>query len=170
MIEVEKVVGLLQGPMEFGPRALGGRSIIADARSVKMQSYLNLATKFRESFRPFAPIVLKEDAAEYFARAVDEPGVANRTFEIGGPDAPTWNEFWDLLKRTLGARRPTVHVPFRFMKAQAALTERLPGAPVTRDQLTMLALGDNIVTSPDAVEAFRLPLVPLEEQLRRAAS
>jgi uncharacterized protein YbjT (DUF2867 family) len=111
-----------------------------------------------------------EDVAEYFARAVDEPGVANRTFEIGGPDAPTWNEFWDLLKRTLGARRPTVHVPFGFMKVQAALTERLPGAPVTRDQLTMLALGDNIVTSPDAVEAFRLPLVPLDEQLRRAAS
>ena len=51
----EKVVGMLQGRMEFGPRALGGRSIIADARSVKMQSYLNLATKFRESFRPFAP-------------------------------------------------------------------------------------------------------------------
>lgn len=51
--------------MEFGPRALGGRSILADARSVKMQSYLNLATKFRESFRP-SPIVLKEDAAEYF--------------------------------------------------------------------------------------------------------
>jgi hypothetical protein len=50
------------------------------------------------------------------------------------------------------------------------VTERLPGAPVTRDQLTMLALGDNIVTSPDAVETFALPLVPLDEQLRRAAT
>ncbi len=69
----EKVVGLLQGPMEFGPRALGGRSILADARSVKMQSYLNLATKFRESFRPFAPIVLKEDAAEYFEVIHESP-------------------------------------------------------------------------------------------------
>jgi carbamoyltransferase len=69
----EKVVGLLQGRMEFGPRALGGRSIIADARSVKMQSYLNLATKFRESFRPFAPIVLKEDAAEYFEVVHESP-------------------------------------------------------------------------------------------------
>jgi uncharacterized protein YbjT (DUF2867 family) len=111
-----------------------------------------------------------EDVAEYFARAVDEPGAANRTFEIGGPDAPTWNEFWDLLKRVLGARRPTVHVPLGIMKLQATLTERLPGAPVTRDQLTMLNLGDNVVTSPDAVETFRLPLVPLDEQLRRAAS
>jgi carbamoyltransferase len=69
----EKVVGLLQGRMEFGPRALGGRSIIADARSVKMQSYLNLATKFRESFRPFAPIVLKEDAPEYFEVVHESP-------------------------------------------------------------------------------------------------
>ncbi|HEY3821750.1 MAG TPA: carbamoyltransferase [Polyangiaceae bacterium] len=69
----EKVVGMLQGRMEFGPRALGGRSIIADARSVKMQSYLNLATKFRESFRPFAPIVLKEDAPEYFEVVHESP-------------------------------------------------------------------------------------------------
>ena len=65
-INEEKVVGLLQGRMEFGPRALGNRSILADARSKKMQSYLNLATKFRESFRPFAPIVLEEDAADFF--------------------------------------------------------------------------------------------------------
>jgi carbamoyltransferase len=72
-IASERVVGLLQGRMEFGPRALGGRSIIADARSVKMQSYLNLATKFRESFRPFAPICLKEDAAEYFEVIRESP-------------------------------------------------------------------------------------------------
>jgi len=69
----EKVVGLCQGRMEFGPRALGGRSIIADARSVKMQSHLNLATKFRESFRPFAPIVLHEDAPEYFEVVRESP-------------------------------------------------------------------------------------------------
>ena len=62
----EKVVAMLQGRMEFGPRALGNRSILADARSAKTQSYLNLATKFRESFRPFAPIVLEEDAHQYF--------------------------------------------------------------------------------------------------------
>ncbi|MES1248595.1 MAG: NAD(P)H-binding protein [Actinomycetota bacterium] len=111
-----------------------------------------------------------EDLAEYFAQAVDAEGVANRTFEVGGPDAPTWNEFWARLKKVLGARRPTVHVPFGLMRIQATLTERLPGAPVTRDQLTMLELGDNVVTSPAAVETFRLPLVPLDEQLRRAAS
>jgi hypothetical protein len=54
------------------------------------------------------------------------------------------------------------------MRAQATVTERLPGAPVTRDQLTMLALGDNVVTDSSAVETFKLPLVPLDDQLRRA--
>jgi NADH dehydrogenase len=110
-----------------------------------------------------------DDLAAYYARAISEPAAANRTFELGGPDAVTWNEFWARLKRTLGARRPSLHVPFGAMRLQAALTERLPGAPVTRDQLTMLALGDNVVTDPGAVETFRLPLVPLDEQLRRAA-
>jgi uncharacterized protein YbjT (DUF2867 family) len=110
------------------------------------------------------------DVAEYYARAVDLDAAANRTFELGGPDAPTWNEFWDRLKRVLGSRRPSLHVPVSFMRVQAALTEKLPGAPVTRDQLTMLLLGDNVVTSPDAVETFQLPLVPLDEQLRRAAT
>jgi NADH dehydrogenase len=109
-----------------------------------------------------------EDVAEYYALAVEERAAANRTFELGGPEAVTWNEFWKRLKRVLGVRRPSVHVPFAAMRIQATLTERLPGAPVTRDQLTMLELGDNVVTDPSAVETFRLPLVPLDEQLRRA--
>jgi carbamoyltransferase len=66
LIEEENVIGWFQGPMEFGPRALGSRSIIGDARSPRMQSVMNLKIKFRESFRPFAPIVLREDASEYF--------------------------------------------------------------------------------------------------------
>jgi uncharacterized protein YbjT (DUF2867 family) len=109
-----------------------------------------------------------DDLAEYFARAVSEPAAAGRTFELGGPDALSWDEFWVRLKRALGVRRPSLHVPFGVMRVQAALTERLPGAPVTRDQLTMLALGDNVVTDTSAVDTFRLPLVPLDEQLRRA--
>jgi len=71
LIEDEKVVGLFQGRMEFGPRALGCRSIIGDARSRAMQSVMNLKIKFRESFRPFAPIVLAERAGEYFDMAGD---------------------------------------------------------------------------------------------------
>jgi NADH dehydrogenase len=109
-----------------------------------------------------------EDLAEYYALAVSEHEAANRTFELGGPEAVSWNEFWERLKGVLGVRRPSVHVPFRAMRIQATLTERLPGAPVTRDQLTMLELGDNVVTDPSAVETFKLPLVPLDEQLRRA--
>jgi len=66
LMSQEKVVGLLQGRMEFGPRALGSRSIIGDARSTKMQSVMNLKIKFRESFRPFAPSVLKHRVHEFF--------------------------------------------------------------------------------------------------------
>jgi carbamoyltransferase len=68
-----RVVGLFQGAMEYGPRALGNRSILADARDPKMQSRLNLATKFRESFRPFAPAILEERAAEWFELDAPSP-------------------------------------------------------------------------------------------------
>jgi carbamoyltransferase len=69
----EKTVGWFQGRMEFGPRALGGRSILADPRSEKMQKELNLKIKFRESFRPFAPSVLREDVSEWFELNNDSP-------------------------------------------------------------------------------------------------
>ncbi len=68
-----KAVGWFQGRMEFGPRALGARSILADPRSPSMQKTLNLRVKFRESFRPFAPSVLREDVAEWFALDGDSP-------------------------------------------------------------------------------------------------
>jgi carbamoyltransferase len=70
-IDDQKVIGLVQGRMEFGPRALGSRSIIGDARSADMQSLMNLKIKFRESFRPFAPACLVERASEYFE--IDRP-------------------------------------------------------------------------------------------------
>ena len=69
----EKAIGWMQGRMEFGPRALGGRSIIADPRSPKMQKQLNLKVKFRESFRPFAPSVLAEHVSEWFEHEGDSP-------------------------------------------------------------------------------------------------
>jgi carbamoyltransferase len=69
----EKVVGWLQGRMEFGPRALGARSILGDPRSQRMQSIMNLKIKFRESFRPFAPSVLRERVSEYFDMDTDSP-------------------------------------------------------------------------------------------------
>ena len=69
----EKTIGWFQGRMEFGPRALGGRSIIADPRSTKMQKKLNLKVKFRESFRPFAPSILKENLSDWFDLDCDSP-------------------------------------------------------------------------------------------------
>ena len=68
-----KAVGWFQGRMEFGPRALGGRSILGDARSATMQKTLNLRVKYRESFRPFAPSVLREDVADWFEMDADSP-------------------------------------------------------------------------------------------------
>jgi uncharacterized protein YbjT (DUF2867 family) len=112
-----------------------------------------------------------EDVAAYFARSVDQADAANRMFELGGPDAVSWNEFWERLKKALGMRRPNVHVPVGLMRANALITERLPGnIPLTRDLLTMLEHGDNVVSNDEAVQTFDLPLVPLDEQLRRATA
>ena len=110
------------------------------------------------------------DLAAYFDRAIDLDAARNRTFELGGPDVVSWNEFWERLKRARGIRRPSVHVPMGLMRMNALVTERLPGnIPLTRDLLKMLEHGDNIVTNDDATQTFRLPLVPLDEQLRRGA-
>jgi len=110
-----------------------------------------------------------DDVAAYFAQSVDKTEAPNAIFELGGPDAVSWNEFWARLKRALGQRRPSLHVPMALMRANALVTERLPGdVPLTRDLLKMLEHGDNVVSNDDAVRTFRLPLVPLDEQLRRA--
>jgi uncharacterized protein YbjT (DUF2867 family) len=112
-----------------------------------------------------------DDVAAYFAAAVDKPEAANRAFDVGGPDQVTWNEFWARLKQALRVRRPSVHVPMGFMRLNAVVTERLPGnIPLTRDLLKMLEAGDNVVSDDAAVKTFQLPLVPLDEQLRRAAA
>jgi uncharacterized protein YbjT (DUF2867 family) len=111
-----------------------------------------------------------DDVAAYFAEGVVRPEAANRMFEVGGPDVVTWNEFWSRLKQAQGSRRPSVHLPFGLMRVQAAVLEKLPKPPVTRDQLKMLAAGDNVVSNSDAVDTFGLPLVPLDEQLRRATA
>lgn len=112
-----------------------------------------------------------DDVAAYFASGLEKPEATNRTFELGGPDVVSWDEFWKRLKRALGVRRPSVHVPMAVMRVNALVTERLPGdIPLTRDLLKMLEHGDNVVTNTDAVETFGLALVPLDEQLRRVAA
>ena len=111
-----------------------------------------------------------DDLARYFADAAQRADVTGRLFELGGPDVVSWNEFWARLKRALSLRRPSVHVPVGLMKVNALVTERLPGdIPLTRDLLKMLQHGDNVVSNDDAVRTFELPLLPLDDQLRRAA-
>ncbi len=94
------------------------------------------------------------------------------TYELGGPDVVDWNGLWAAIKQALGARRPSLHVPGWLLRAPATVLERLPSPPVTRDQLTMLGLGDNVAGDGGAaMDALGLTdLVPLDEQLQRAAA
>jgi len=105
----EKVIGLFQGRMEFGPRALGGRSIIGDARSPKMQSVMNLKIKFRESFRPFAPAILREHVHEWFELDGESPYmllVADVQSSRRLPSRPDTENLWGIDK--LNVPRSTV--------------------------------------------------------------
>ncbi|HUZ82374.1 MAG TPA: hypothetical protein VMU73_09015, partial [Gaiellaceae bacterium] len=110
-----------------------------------------------------------DDVAEYVARALDAPQAANRTFELGGPDTVDWNGLYLTIAKVLGKRRRLVHVPIGVARTGAQLTQWLPAAPLSVDQVTMLQGADNVVSNSDAVDTFRLPLVALEEQIRRAA-
>jgi uncharacterized protein YbjT (DUF2867 family) len=141
--------------------------ILATFRKIaKLAPVTPITGSGRERIQP----IWIDDVAEYFARSLRLEAATNRTFELGGPDVVSWDEFWERLKRALGVRRPSVHVPIGLMKVNALVTERLPGnIPLTRDLLKMLEYGDNVVTNDDAVRTFQLPLVPLDDQLRRAA-
>jgi uncharacterized protein YbjT (DUF2867 family) len=109
-----------------------------------------------------------DDVAAYFARAVDHPAAANRTFELGGPDTVNWNELYLLIAKVLGKKRRLLHVPFAAARVGALLTERLPGAPLSADQVAMLQGADNVVSDQAATETFGLKLLALEEQIRRS--
>jgi carbamoyltransferase len=101
LIGQEKVIGWFNGRMEFGPRALGSRSIIGDARSPKMQAKMNLKIKFREGFRPFAPSVLRERVADYFELGCDSPYmllVAPVRKERQIPMSQEQRSFWGIQK------------------------------------------------------------------------
>ncbi len=147
----------------FGP---GGGALQRFARIAKLAPVTPIVGPGTQLIQP----IWIEDVAAYFAAGVEKAEAANRTFELGGPDAVSWNEFWSRLKSALGIRRPSIHLPFALMRAQAMVLEKLPNPPVTRDQLKMLAAGDNVVSNSDAVDTFGLPLVPLDEQLRRSTS
>lgn len=111
-----------------------------------------------------------DDVAAFFARGVSEPRASGRTFELGGPDTPTWNELFEAIKRALGKQRRSIHIPMGLMRANAALLERLPRPPVTRDQLTMLELEDNVGDVQPAIDILGVRPIGLDEQLRRATA
>jgi carbamoyltransferase len=114
LLKAEKVIGWFQGRMEFGPRALGNRSILGDARSPKMQSVMNLKVKFRESFRPFAPIVRLERVADYFELDTESPYmllVAAVRPELRQP-APAGLRGLDQLKQVRSTLPAITHVDY----------------------------------------------------------
>ena len=111
-----------------------------------------------------------EDVASFFARSLSTEEAANKTFDLGGPDQVTWNELYDRIKRTLGKRRLSLHIPMGLMRAGATLAEKLPRPPVTRDQLTQLEDADNVGDVDPAIGTFGIRPIGLDEQLRRAAA
>jgi carbamoyltransferase len=103
LLEDGKVIGWFQGRMEFGPRALGNRSILGDARSPEMQQTLNLKIKFRESFRPFAPSVLRERVGDCFELNQESPYMllvapVKESLRLNGPSKKSGGDFLVRLK------------------------------------------------------------------------
>jgi NADH dehydrogenase len=126
---------------------------------------------------PVAPIVgtkrmqpiWVDDVAAFYAAAVAAPEPGNRTYDLVGPDVVSWDELYERMKRVLGKKRATFHMPIGLARAGAAVVERLPtGIPLTRDALTMLELEDNVADPAPATEAFGVNPITLDEQLRRA--
>ena len=146
----------------FGP---GGGALPTFIRQVKVSPVVTVIGPGLQRSQP----IWIEDVAAHFARAIDLPQAAGRTYEIGGPDTVTWNELYQRIARVLGKRRRLVHVPWTVARTGARLTERLPGAPLSVDQVAMLQAADNVVGSADAVDTFQIPLLPLDEQIRRSA-
>jgi uncharacterized protein YbjT (DUF2867 family) len=152
----------------FRPSFVFGKDGGALPTFMKQVRYSPVVTVIGAGLQRSQPIWV-DDVAAYVARAIDATAASNRTFEIGGPDVVDWNELYLAIAKVLGKRRRLLHVPIGVAHTGARLTQRLPGAPLSVDQVTMLQGADNVVSGSDAVDTFQLPLVPLEEQLRRAA-
>jgi carbamoyltransferase len=166
LLKAEKVIGWVQGRMEFGPRALGNRSILGDPRSAKMQSVMNLKVKFRESFRPFAPIILRERVTEFFELDEDSPYmllVAPVKAALRRPVDSSLHGL-ELLKQTRSVIPAVTHVDFSA-RVQTVTREQNPriyallerfaqatGCPVLVNT-SFNVRGEPIVCSPD--DAYR---------------
>jgi NADH dehydrogenase len=143
----------------------GGGALPTFMRQVKLSPVVTVIGSGLQRSQP----IWIDDVAAYVAQAVDQPQAANRLFELGGPDIVDWNGLYRTIARVLGKKRRLVHVPISVARTGARLTEWLPGAPLTVDQVTMLQGADNVVGNDDAAATFGLPLLSLEEQIRRVA-
>ncbi len=152
----------------FRPSFVFGRDGGALPTFLKQVRYSPVVTVIGAGLQRSQPIWV-DDVAEHFARAIDAPDAANRIFELGGPDIVDWNGLYRTIAKVLGKRRRLVHVPIGVARTGAQLTQWLPRAPLSVDQVTMLQGADNIVSNTDAADTFRLTLVPLDEQIRRSA-
>jgi uncharacterized protein YbjT (DUF2867 family) len=152
----------------FRPSFVFGRDGGVLPTFIKQVRYSPVVTVIGSGLQRIQPIWV-DDVAQYFSRGVDHPQAANRTFEIAGPDVVTWNELYLTIAKVLGKRRKLVHIPTNLARAGAQLTQRIPGAPLTTDQIAMIEAGDNVASNTDAVDTFGFPLVAIEEQIRRAS-
>ncbi|HZP73988.1 MAG TPA: complex I NDUFA9 subunit family protein [Gaiellaceae bacterium] len=152
----------------FRPSFVFGRDGGVLPTFVKQVRYAPVVSVIGPGTQRIQPVWV-DDVAACFAQAVDLPAAANRTFELGGPEVVTWDGLYRTIAKVLGKRRPLVHVPITVARTGAQLTQWLPGAPLTADQVAMIDAGDNVVEENDAAETFTLEGVPLGEQIRRAA-
>jgi NADH dehydrogenase len=151
----------------FRPSFVFGRQGGILPMLIRQVRYLPVTPVVGRGERRSQPIWV-DDVAQFFARSLRSPTARGRTFDLGGPDRPSWNELLDAIARALGKRRRQAHVPVGFVRAGAALVEKLPSPPVTRDQLTMLEFEDNVGDPEPAIEALGVKPITLQEQLRRA--
>jgi NADH dehydrogenase len=142
----------------------GGGVLPTFLRQVRLSPVVTVIGSGRRRLQP----IWIDDVAAHFAGALELPAAAGRTFELGGPDQVTWDELYERIATVLGKSRRLVHVPAGLARGAARLSEWAPGSPLTADQVTMLEAGDNVVSGTKAIETFGLPLVRLDEQLRRA--
>jgi uncharacterized protein YbjT (DUF2867 family) len=153
----------------FRPSFIFGRCGGVLPTFIRLVRYSPLTPVLGPGTQRIQPIAV-QDVASHLIKAIDLGDAQGRTFDLAGPDRVTWDELYSLVASALGKRRRLVHVPFALARPAAALFERLPGFPFTRDQLKMLAAGDNVGDIAPTQEVFNLPLQPLEEQIRRAAA
>ena len=153
----------------FRPSFVFGRCGGVLPTFIRLVRYSPLTPVLGSGAQRIQPIAL-EDVVSHVIKAIELEDARDRTFDLAGPDRVNWDELYSLIARVIGKRRRRVHVPFALARTQAALFERLPGFPFTRDQLKMLAAGDNIGDIAATQQMFGLPLQSLEEQIQRAAA